>query len=165
MHKSWDVSAEGFRDHVTTGGSLLGVPGRWRACGWSVVQLDHDEERGPMHGRYGTLDAEFEVQRTMGRAEFTAFLCLFRKVIGPTMVRVDSRGIFDGLWRGQVLCIGQKAKDADLWILIWEDVHRVNQEGIPVGGRARQKRIAPRRENGKCRASKNSSLKAMKKGR
>ena len=37
--------------------------------GWSVVQLDHDEEMGPMHGVYGTLDAELEVQRTIKRAE------------------------------------------------------------------------------------------------
>ena len=42
-NKIWGMSAEGFRGHVTIGGSLLGVPGRWGACGWSVVQLDHDE--------------------------------------------------------------------------------------------------------------------------
>ena len=36
------MSAEGFPDHVTTDGFLLGVPGRG-ACGGSVVQLDHDE--------------------------------------------------------------------------------------------------------------------------
>ena len=35
--------------------------------GWFVVQLDHDEETGPMHGMYGTLDAELEVQRTIKR--------------------------------------------------------------------------------------------------
>ena len=29
-------------------------------------------------------------------------------------------------------CIGPKAKDADLWILIWEELHRVHQEGIPA---------------------------------
>ena len=28
------------------------------ACGWSVVQLDHNEEMEPMRGMYGTLDAE-----------------------------------------------------------------------------------------------------------
>ena len=27
-------------------------------------------------------------------------------------------------------CIGPKAKDADLWILTWEELHRVHQEGI-----------------------------------
>ena len=99
-HKSWGFPAEGFRDHVTIGGSLLGVSGRWNACGWSVVQLDHDEEMGPMHGMYRTLDAELvEVQRTIQQAEFTAFLCLLRKAIGPTMVHVDIKGIIDGLWR------------------------------------------------------------------
>ena len=31
---------------------------------------------------YGTLDAEFEVQRTIKRAELTAFLCLLRRIVG-----------------------------------------------------------------------------------
>ena len=38
-HKGCGFPGEGFRDHVTTDGSLLGVPGKWCACGWSVVQL------------------------------------------------------------------------------------------------------------------------------
>ena len=29
-------------------------------------------------------------------------------------------------------CIGRRAKDADLWILIWEELHREHQEGILV---------------------------------
>ena len=41
---------EGFRNHVATDGLLLGVPDRRAVCGWSVVQLDHDEEMEPMHG-------------------------------------------------------------------------------------------------------------------
>ena len=32
-----------------------------------MVQLDHDEELGPMHGSYGTLEAGLEVQRTIRR--------------------------------------------------------------------------------------------------
>ena len=49
------MSAEGFRVHVTTDGSLLGVPGKWCPCGWLVVQLDHDDdEMGPMHGMCDT---------------------------------------------------------------------------------------------------------------
>ena len=43
-HDSWCIAIEGY--HVATGGSLLGVASRWSACGWSVVQLDHDEEMG-----------------------------------------------------------------------------------------------------------------------
>ena len=79
-----------------------------------MVQLDHDEEIGPMHGMYGTQDAELEVQRTIKRAELTAFLCFLWKAIGPTMVHVDSKGIIDGLWRGHMKCIGPEAMDADL---------------------------------------------------
>ena len=66
-----------------------------------MVPLDHDEEMGTMHGMHGTLDAELEVRRTIKRAELTAFLCLLRKAIGPTMVHVDKKGINDGLWKGR----------------------------------------------------------------
>ena len=65
--------------------------------GWSVVQLDHDEERGPLRGMHGTLDTELEVQRTIKRAELTAFLCFRREMVGPTTAHVDNRGISDGL--------------------------------------------------------------------
>ena len=78
-----------------------------------------------MHGMYGTPDAELEVQRANKRAELTAFLCLFRKAIGLTMVHVDNKGIIDGLWSGEMRCAGPRAKDADLWIMIWEELHRV----------------------------------------
>ena len=66
-----------------------------------MVQLDFDEELGPLHGMYGSLEAEFEVQRTFKRAELTAFFCLLTKVIGPIKVYVDNKGIIDGLWRGE----------------------------------------------------------------
>ena len=46
-HMSWGVSAQGFCDHFTEVGCVRG---------WSVVQLEQDEEVGPMHGMYGTLD-------------------------------------------------------------------------------------------------------------
>ena len=59
---------------------------------------------------YGTLEAGLEVERTIKRAELTAFLCLLKKV------HVDNKGILDGLWRGENKCIGLKAKDADMWI-------------------------------------------------
>ena len=42
-HKSWGIPIGGFGNHVATDGSLLGVTGKWSACGWLVVQLDHRE--------------------------------------------------------------------------------------------------------------------------
>ena len=60
------------------------------------MQQDHGEEMGPMHGMYRTFDAELEVQRTIKRAELTAFLCLVRGIIGSTTARVDNKGIIDG---------------------------------------------------------------------
>ena len=62
----------------------------------------------------------------------TAFLCLLRKAIGLTMVHVDDRGILGGLWRGEIRCIGPRANDADLWIFVWEELHRLHQEGILI---------------------------------
>ena len=53
--------------------------GKWRACGLSVVQLDFDEELGPLQGVYGSMDAELEVRRTIKRAKLTAFLSLLKK--------------------------------------------------------------------------------------
>ena len=49
-HTSWGMQAEGFKAHVATDGSLLGTAGKWRACSWAVVQLDHDEEMEPLRG-------------------------------------------------------------------------------------------------------------------
>ena len=79
---------------------------------------------------YGTLDAELEVQRTITRAELTAFLCILEGIVGLTTAHVDSQGINDGLWRGEMKSAGPKAKDADLWVLIWEEVRRVHRDGI-----------------------------------
>ena len=73
-HKSWCMLAEGFKGHVATDGSLLGTAGKWRACCWSVVQLDYDEELGPLHGMYGSMEPEYEVQRTMKRGGVDSFL-------------------------------------------------------------------------------------------
>ena len=80
-----------------------------------MVQLDYCEELGPLHGMHGSMEAEFEVQRTIKRAELTAFLGLLKKVIGPIKVHVDNKGIIDGLWRGGRKCIDPKAGDAELW--------------------------------------------------
>ena len=157
-HKSWDIPVEGFWNHVATEGSLFRVSGKWSACGWSVVQMKHDEEMRPMHGMYGTQDAELEVRCTMKRAELTAFLCLFRRGIRPATVHVDKKGIIDGLWRGEMRCTGPRAKDADLWILIWEEFHRVHQEGVWV-----EVEHVKAHSTRKCRFSKSSSLKAMRK--
>ena len=74
------MPAEGFKGHVATDGPLLGTAGKWRACGWSVVQLDYVEEMGPLRGMYGSMEAELEVQRTIKRAKLTAFLCLLKLV-------------------------------------------------------------------------------------
>ena len=91
-----------------------------------MVQLDHDQEMGPMHGMCGTLDAELDVQRTIKRAELTAFLCVLRKAVGPTLVYVDNKGIVYGLWRGEMRCIGPRSMDGDLWIMVWEELQQMS---------------------------------------
>ena len=67
---------KGFNGHVATGGS-----GKWGARGWSVEQLDYDEELALLRG--WSMEAEVEVQRTIQRVELTAFFCLLKMVIGP----------------------------------------------------------------------------------
>ena len=97
-----------------------------------MVQSDYDGELGPMQWVCGSMEAEFEVQRTIKMPELTAFLCLPKKMIGPIKVHVDNKGIIDGLWRGERKCIDPKAGDADLWIKIWEELHPVKSEEILV---------------------------------
>ena len=113
--RSWSMQVEGFRCHVATDGSLLGAAGKW-----AVAQLDY-EEMGPLYGMYGSMEADFEVQRTIKRTELAAFLCFLRKVSGPIKVHVDNKGIIDGLWKGEKECIKPRAGDADLWIKFWKN--------------------------------------------
>ena len=44
-------------------------------------------------------------------------------VIGPTKVHVGDKEIIDVLWKGELKCIGPKAKDVDLWLRMLEEVH------------------------------------------
>ena len=69
---------------------------------WGVVQLDYDEEVGPLYGMYGSMEAEIEVQRTIKMAELTAFLCFLRKVI---KVHMGNKGIIGGLRKGEKECV------------------------------------------------------------
>ena len=78
------MPAEGFKGHVATDGSLLGSAGKWGTCGWAVVQLDYDEEMGPLHGVYGSLEAEYEVQRTIKTAEDSFFCASSGKYVDPS---------------------------------------------------------------------------------
>ena len=78
-HRCWCMQMEGFSGHVATDGSLSRKTGKWKACRWAVVQLDYDEDMEPLRGMYVSMEAEFEVQRTIKRAELTAFLCFFKK--------------------------------------------------------------------------------------
>ena len=53
--------------------------------------MDYDEEMEPLHGMYGSMEAECEVQRTIKRTELTAFVCLLRKVCGPIQIQWTAR--------------------------------------------------------------------------
>ena len=78
------------------------------------------------------MEAEFEVQRTIKRAELTAFLCFLRKVIGPIKVHVHNEGIINGLRKREKECIKPRAGDADLWIKSWEELHSLVERSILV---------------------------------
>ena len=81
-HKSWRWQQKVSRATLPRTALQLWNAGKWRKCGWAVVQLDCDEELGLLHGMYFSTEAEFEVNRTIDSAELTLFLCFFRKVCG-----------------------------------------------------------------------------------
>ena len=73
-HKSWGLPAEGFKGQVATVFWALQesgehVVGQW--CNWIFM-----ENWGPMYGCMENYEPEF--QRTIKRAELTAFLCLLK---------------------------------------------------------------------------------------
>ena len=127
------------------------------------MQLAHDEEMGPMHGMYGTLDADLEEQRAHhqeGRVDSLPFVSPEGLSVPPRLMWT-AKGIIDGLWREEVSCISPKAKDADMWVLIWEEVRRLHQEGT-FQKSSMSRHIAPRRSKiWSC--SNGLSLKAMRK--
>ena len=55
------------------------------------------------------MEAELDVQRTIKRAELTAFLSLLKSVIGPIKVHVNNKGIVDGLRSRERECIKTKS--------------------------------------------------------
>ena len=87
---------------------------------------------GPCMGCMDQWRQNLGVQRTIKRAELTAFLSLLRKVSGPIKVHVDNKGTIDGLRKGEKECIRPRAGDADLWINIWEALHELVERGISV---------------------------------
>ena len=97
-----------------------------------MVHLDYDEELGPLHGMYGSMEAELGVQRPTKRAELTAFLSILKKVTGPIKVHVDNKGIVDGLWKGESKCLDPKTGDADLWIKMLEELQLLASREISV---------------------------------
>ena len=117
------------------------VVGQW-------YKLDYDEEMGPLHGMYGSMEAEFEVQRTIKRAELTAFFALLKKVIGPIKIHVGNKGTIDGSRKGEKECFSQE-REMQTYGKIWEELHGVAERG-------NQKRKE------KCRSLRSLSLKATR---
>ena len=58
-------------------------------------------------------------------------------------------------------CIGPRAKDANLWILIWEESHRVHQEGILLEVEHLKVHRSKKEKQQMSLRTINSSLKAM----
>ena len=127
------MPGECFKGHVATDYFLLGTAGKWRACGWSVVQLDYDEELGPLHGMYGSTEVEYEVQRTIKRGELTAFLCMLMKDIGPIKVHDDNKELLMGYGlEKEKGSVRKLALLTDLWIKNWEQLHHFVSRDLVV---------------------------------
>ena len=72
-HKNWGLPAEGFKAMLLRTDpcweeqeSGEHVAGQW--CSWIMMR-----RWGFLHGVYGSMEAESEVQRTIKRAELTVF--------------------------------------------------------------------------------------------
>ena len=108
-HKSWCMPAEGSRATLPRTAPCWGtlasgehVVGQWYS--WIVIK-----RWCPLHGMYGAMEAEYKVQRTIKRAELTAFLCFLRKVCGPIKIHVDNKAIIVGIRKGQKECFKPRA--------------------------------------------------------
>ena len=62
-----------------------------------------------------------------------------------------------------MICIGPKAKDADLWIAIWEKLNKLHSEEVWIEVEHVSWHIALRRRGNTCRSSKSVSLGAIRK--
>ena len=61
---SWRRSSRRLSGSIAIDGSLRGVAGKYAACDWAVVQMDHDGGLKPWYGVGGNMPLSFEVQRT-----------------------------------------------------------------------------------------------------
>ena len=86
---------------------------------WLGMQLDFEEEMGPLRGMYGSMEAEYEVQRIIKRADLWTHE-------GPC----GQEG--NNLWlrKGENDCVKPGAGDPDLWINIWEELNELVKIGI-----------------------------------
>ena len=79
-----------------------------------------------MHGMYGTLDAELEVQRTTKRASGPS------GSYRPYKFTLITRGSSVGERRGEMKSVGPQAKDADSWISIWKELNKYRSKEILI---------------------------------
>ena len=83
-----------------------------------------------------TVDTAFKVSRTIKRTELRAFLCVLGWV-----------GSFTPHVKNRMKCVGPQVKDDDLWSMIWDYKHRIDQEGCYEKSNT-SRRIAPRKKKG-----------------
>ena len=98
-----------------------------------MVQLDHEEhEIGRLHGMYGSMEAEFEVQRTTKRVELTPSSACSKKWLDPSRCMSTTKELLTGFGEEKESAIKPRAEDADVWIKIWEELHYLAERGILV---------------------------------
>ena len=81
---------------------------------------------------YGSTEAEYEVQRTIKRAELTAFLCIVKNVIGLIKVHVDHKEIIYELRKGKKECIKPRAGNAVLGLKNLRRITCSGRKGVLV---------------------------------
>ena len=96
--------------------------GRLSACGWSVCSCAAGDGASAWDVRY--FGCELEVQCTI-------FPLFPQKGYRHQHTSCGQyKGSPMGSGEETLQCLGPKAKDAQLWMLLWEEVHRIHQEGV-----------------------------------
>ena len=115
-------------------------------------------------GMYGSMDSELEVQRTIKRAELTALpLPSQKECLEQPRCLSTSKELKIGCERGEWKCINPKASDADLWIKILEELHRLAARDIVVEAEHVQGTQHKERYEGDVAFLRSLSLKATRK--
>ena len=94
---------------------LTGVAAKYAACGWAVVQMDHDGGLEPWFGVGGNMPMSLDVQRAVERAENWWLYIAWTKLVGPAEIYSDDGGVVQALNRSDFTSGDQLAQEPSIF--------------------------------------------------